>query len=75
MNNAIVELVSIPEASRRLRVSAQLLRRRVASQNVQPDAVMLEGSTGQSTMLFVAPRIAELRKLAAGSLRGVEVVS
>lgn len=57
-----IKLLTVPEAARLLRVSSQTLRRRVKRLGVVPDAILEEGQARLRTPLFVAPRLAELRK-------------
>jgi len=65
--NEPIELLTIAESARRLAVCGVTLRRRIARAGLQPDAYLLEGSTGQRSPLFVQPRLHELETLMKGS--------
>jgi hypothetical protein len=58
-----IELVSATEVARRLKVCSMTLKRRIARNGIKPDAVLIQGSTGIRSPLFVEPRIGELAAL------------
>jgi hypothetical protein len=59
----VLEVVNIADAARRLGVCLQTLRRKVASSGIQPDAILLLGSSQRPSPLFVASRLRELGEL------------
>ena len=60
-----LELVTVNEAARRLRCVGNTLRRAIEREGIKPDAILLEGGTRQRSLLFVEPRLAQLKKLVA----------
>ncbi len=58
-----LELLTVTEAARRIGACSNTLKRRLAKAGLVPDAVLVEGSTGLRSPLFVQPRLAELAKL------------
>lgn len=59
----VLEVVSVAEAARRIGACDRTLSRKVASSGIVPDAVLLLGSTGKRSPLFVASRLNQLRNL------------
>ncbi len=63
MLNSELALMTATDAARRLKACPVTLKRKIAKAGIQPDAVLVEGSTGRRSALFVEPRLAELARL------------
>src|SRR5262249_18297891 len=62
-SNIPLELLTVPEAARRLSACSITLKRHIAKAGIIPDAVLLEGASQRRSPLFVAPRLPQLAKL------------
>jgi hypothetical protein len=63
MTGEIIELLTVTEAARRLGVVSNTLKRRLARAAIKPDAMLIEGSTGQCSPLFVQERLPAMARL------------
>ena len=59
----VLEVVNVAEAARRLQACENTLARKVVSSGIVPDAVLLLGTSGKRSPLFVASRLNQLRTL------------
>ncbi|MGO9586306.1 MAG: hypothetical protein ACLP2Y_08930 [Limisphaerales bacterium] len=58
-----VEMISLPEAARRMSACANTLRNRIAEAKIVPDAILFSGSTSRPMPLFLRARLPALEKL------------
>ncbi len=58
-----IELMTVPEAARRIGACSHTLRRRIARAGIEPDAILIEGSNRLRSPLFVEPRLSQLANL------------
>lgn len=62
-NTQPIELVTVPEAARRLKACSMTLRRNVRKSGIVPDAVIIAGHNRVCSPLFVTTRLAQLKGL------------
>jgi len=60
-----VQVLTVTEAARQLRVCANTLKRKIARNGIVADAILIEGQTKTPSPLFVAARLPQLQKLIA----------
>jgi hypothetical protein len=63
MQSPVMEVVNVAEAARRLGACEKTLARKVVSSGIVPDAVLLLGTSGRRSPLFVASDLRSLRNL------------
>jgi hypothetical protein len=63
MTATSLELMTVPEAARRIGACSMTLRRRIERAGIAADAFLVEGSSELRSPLFVASRLTQLASL------------